>query len=112
MHTSFFLTGENRVFARFGQHGAQFVRNVPNTNFSLAPGGVGWGAWEAKARWSNLDLTNLNAGQYNDFTIGVNWYWSDRVRMMFDWIHPITSQTAVFGATNSDILASRFDFNW
>ena len=112
VHTSFFLTGENRVFARFGQHGAQFVRNVPNTNFSLAPGGVGWGAWEAKARWSNLDLTNLNAGQYNDFTIGVNWYWSDRVRMMFDWIHPITSQTAVFGATNSDILASRFDFNW
>ncbi len=112
VHTSFFLTGENRVFERFGQHGAQFVRNVPKTNFSLAPGGVGWGAWEAKARWSNLDLTNLNAGQYNDFTIGVNWYWSDRVRMMFDWIHPITSQTAVFGATNSDILASRFDFNW
>ena len=112
VHTSFFLTGENRVFERFGQHGAQFFRNVPYTNFSLTPGGVGWGAWEAKARWSNLDLNNLNAGQYNDFTFGVNWYWSDRVRMMFDWIHPITSQAAVFGATNSDILASRFDFNW
>ena len=112
VHTSFFLTGENRVFERFGQHGAQFARNVPFNNFSLTPGGVGWGAWEAKSRWSHLDLNNLNAGQYNDFTFGVNWYWNDRVRMMLDWIHPITSQQAVFGATSSDILASRFDFNW
>lgn len=112
LHTSFFLTGENRVFERFGQHGAQFVRNVPITNFSLAPGGVGWGAWEAKARWSHLDLNNLNAGQYNDFTFGCNWYWSDRTRMMFDWIHPITSSQSVFGSTHSDILASRIDFNW
>ena len=112
VHTSFFLTGENRVFDRFGQHGAQFARNVPFNNFSLTPGGVGWGAWEAKSRWSHLDLNNLNAGQYNDFTFGVNWYWNDRVRMMLEWIHPITSQQAVFGATNSDILASRFDFNW
>ena len=112
VHSSFFLTGENRMFERFGQHGAQFTRNVPYTNFFMTPSGNGWGAWEAKARWSHLDLNNLNAGQYNDFTLGCNWYWSDRVRMMFDWIHPITSQQAVFGATNSDILASRFDFNW
>jgi len=112
LHASFFLTGENRVFERFGQHGAQFVRNVPFNNFSLTPGGVGWGAWEAKSRWSNLDLNNLNEGQYNDFTFGFNWYWNDRVRMMLDWIHPITSQQTVFGATHSDILASRFDFNW
>jgi phosphate-selective porin OprO and OprP len=112
IHTSYFLTGEHRVFERFGQHGAQFVRSVPHTNFFLTKRGAGWGAWEAKARWSHLDLNNLNAGQYNDFTFGMNWYWSDRVRMMFDWIHPITSADAVFGATNSDILASRFDFNW
>jgi len=112
IHTSYFLTGENRVFERFGQHGAQFARNTPYTNFFLTPGGAGWGGWEAKARWSHLDLNNLNAGQYNDFTLGFNWYWSDRVRMMFDWIHPITSEQAVFGATSSNILASRFDFNW
>lgn len=112
LHTSYFLTGENRSFERFGQHGAQFSRNVPKTNFSLTRKGCGWGAWEAKARWSHLDLNDVNAGQYNDFTFGLNWYWSDRTRMMFDWIHPITSQRTVFGATNSDILASRFDFNW
>jgi phosphate-selective porin OprO/OprP len=112
LHTSYFLTGENRIFERFGQHGAQFGRNVPNQKFSLKPGSSGMGAWELKSRWSHLDLNSLNAGQYNDFTFGLNWYWTDRVRMMFDWIHPITSQQAIFGAIHSDILASRFDFNW
>lgn len=42
----------------------------------------------------------------------MNWYWSDRVRMLFDWIHPITSSETTFGDTKSDILAIRFDFNW
>jgi len=111
-HVSWFLTGENRVFERFGQHGAQFARNKPFTNFFATPGGVGWGGWEAKARWSYLDLSDVNRGQYNDLTVGFNWYWSDRTRIMFDWIHPITSSETVFGATESDLLAMRFDVNW
>lgn len=112
VHGSYFLTGESRIFERFGQHGAQFGRNVPMSNFFATPGGVSWGAWEAKSRWSYLDLDDFNRGQYNDFTAGMNWYWSDRTRVMFDWIHPLTSSEAVFGETESDILAVRFDFNW
>jgi phosphate-selective porin OprO and OprP len=112
VHVSYFLTGENRTFEPFGQHGAQFGRNVPFTNFFVVPGGAGWGAWEAKARWSYLDLNQVDAGQYNDLTVGFNWYWNDRTRVMFDWIHPVTSADAQFGATQSDILALRFDFNW
>ncbi|MBX3435226.1 MAG: hypothetical protein KF847_18055 [Pirellulales bacterium] len=111
-HLSWFLTGENRVFERFGQHGAQFGRNKPFTNFFATPGGVGWGAWEAKARWSYLDLTDLASGQYNDLTVGFNWYWSDRTRIMFDWIHPLTTSDTPFGATESDLIAMRFDVNW
>jgi phosphate-selective porin OprO/OprP len=111
-HLSYFLTGENRIFERFGQHGAQFGRNKPFTNFFAVPGGVGWGAWEAKARWSLLDLSAADTGQYNDLTVGFNWYWSDRTRIMFDWIHPVTSSETVFGATESDLLAMRFDVNW
>jgi phosphate-selective porin OprO/OprP len=111
-HVSYFLTGENRQYERFGQHGAQFTRNVPKTNFFLTPEGCGWGAWEAKARWSHLDLSDVNAGQYNDLTVGMNWYWSDRTRVMFDWIHPFTSAQTTFGTTQSDLLAMRFDFNW
>ena len=101
-----------RFAEKFGQHGAQFSRNVPRTNFFLTSNGCGWGAWEAKARWSYLDLSNVSAGQYNDFTIGMNWYWSDRTRVMFDWIHPFTSADSSLGAVQADILATRFDFNW
>lgn len=112
LHGSYFLTGENRIFERFGQHGAQFGRNQPFTNFFITPGGIGSGAWELKGRWSYLDLNDVNRGQYNDFTFGVNWYWSDRTRVMFDWIHPITSTDTPFGAVEADLLAIRFDFNW
>lgn len=112
IHLSYFLTGENRIFERFGQHGAQFGRNVPFSNVFMVPGFRSWGAFEAKARWSRLDLSNVAAGQYNDMTVGLNWYWSDRTRVMFDWIHPFTTAQTTFGAVQADILAMRFDFNW
>ncbi len=38
-HLSWFLTGESRVYERFGQHGAQFGRNKPFSNFFATPGG-------------------------------------------------------------------------
>jgi phosphate-selective porin OprO/OprP len=112
VHMSWFVTGENRMYERFGQHGPQFGRNVPFVNFAFSRNKRGPGALELKARWSHLDFNQLQAGQYNDLTVGFNWYWSDRTRVMFDWIRPITSETAIFGATSSDLLATRFDFNW
>jgi phosphate-selective porin OprO and OprP len=111
-HLSYFLTGENRVYERFGQHGAQFGRNKPFENLSITKTRRSWGAWETKVRWSYLDLTDVSAGQYNDLSAGLNWYWSDRTRVMFDWIHPLTTADTVFGATESDLLAIRFDVNW
>ncbi|MCO6456380.1 MAG: hypothetical protein J5I93_13860 [Pirellulaceae bacterium] len=112
VHLSYFVTGENRIYERFGQHGAQFGRNVPFMNFLLFPGGAGWGAWEFKTRWSNLNLNNLDAGDYSDLTVGFNWYWSDRTRVMCDWIHPVTTAGARFGAAHADNIGMRFDFNW
>lgn len=112
VHASYFLTGESRQFERFGQHGAQFGRNRPDSPFKLTGTQQGPGAWELKTRWSNLDLGNLGGGEYNDFTLGMNWYWSDRTRWMMDWIHPVTSAGSLLGETQSDLLALRFDFNW
>jgi phosphate-selective porin OprO and OprP len=112
VYASYFLTGENRIYERYGQHGAQFGRNVPFSNFFLVPGGYGPGGWELKTRLSYLGLKDVGAGQYNDLTVGLNWYWSDRIRVMFDWIHPVTSEDTPFGRTQSDILGMRFDFNW
>ena len=111
-HVSYFLTGENRIYERFGQHGAQFGRSAPYNNAFAIPGSISLGAWEAKSRWSYLDLSSAKAGQYNDLTTGFNWYLSDRVRIMFDWIHPFTSSGTTFGSTQSDLIATRFDFSW
>jgi phosphate-selective porin OprO/OprP len=111
-HLSYFLTGENRIYERFGQHGAQFGRNVPTSNFFVVPGAMSPGAWEVKTRYSHLNLNEFTKGEYNDLTTGFNWYWSDRTRIMFDWIHPVTTGSTVFGETESDLLAMRFDFNW
>jgi phosphate-selective porin OprO and OprP len=111
-HISYFLTGESRKYEKFGQHGAQFGRNTPFSNAFITPAGASWGAWELKARWSHLDLNQLNAGQYNDVSAGFNWYWNDRTRIMFDWIHPMTNKDAAFGAVDGDIIGTRFDFNW
>ncbi len=111
-HVSCFLTGEHRNFEPFGQHGAQFALNTPNRDFKLTRGVRQWGAWEAKARWSYLNLEQVAGGQYNDLSVGLNWYWSDRVRWMFDWIHPMTTAESLFGSTRSDLLGLRFDINW
>ncbi len=112
VYASYFLTGENRIYERFGQHGAQFGRNVPYSNFFVVPGGCGPGAWELKGRWSYLNLGEAGAGTYNDMTLGFNWYWSDRTRVMFDWIRPVTTPETVYGATESDIIGMRLDFNF
>lgn len=76
VHGSYFLTGEYRMFERFGQHGPQFSRNKPDHNLAWHDenGCPSWGAVELKTRYSNLNLNDLNAGEYNDFTLGVNWY--------------------------------------
>jgi phosphate-selective porin OprO/OprP len=111
-HLSYFLTGENRIYQRFGQHGAQFGRNVPTSNFFVVPGAISPGAWEVKTRYSNLNLDHFSKGQYNDITTGFNWYLNDRTRVMFDWIHPVTTAQTTFGSTQSDLLAMRFDVNW
>lgn len=113
VYLSYFLTGENRIYERYGQHGAQFARNVPYSNFFAIPGCISPGAWELKCRTSYLGLDQLDAGHYNDFTLGFNWYWSDRVRVMFDWIHPWTSDGSTpFGSSRSDVVGVRFDVNF
>jgi phosphate-selective porin OprO and OprP len=111
-HLSYFITGEHRRFSPFGQHGAQFSRSRPSSNFAWRGPQRGWGAWELKARWSYLELGELDAGKYNDMTLGLNWYWTDRARLMFDWIRPFTDSSARFGATQSDLIGMRLDFNW
>jgi len=112
VYGSYFLTGESRNYKR---KSAIFGRVKPHTNFwvvrtSHGPA-AGWGAWELAARWSYLDLSDCGAGQLNDVTSGVNWYWNPHTRIMLNWIHPFGSDEAA-GAGDADILAMRMQVDF
>ena len=84
---SYVLTGEHRAYRpRVGAFGT--VR--PDRPFLFAAGG--WGAWEATARYSylNLDSAGINGGVLHDYTTGLNWYLNDNARVMFNYVvaHP------------------------
>ena len=114
VYCSYFLTGENRIYERFGQHGAQFGRNVPYSNFFWVPGCCGPGAWEVKARWSNLTLNEARRGRIQRPHA--------RLQLVLERPHPHhvrldppgdqRRHRQPFGATDSDIIGMRFDFNF
>jgi phosphate-selective porin OprO/OprP len=119
VYGSYFLTGENRVYNRCT---GTFGRVIPNTNFWLVKTCdgpcAGWGAWEVAARWSYVELFdgvagNALAGQMNDVTLGVNWYWNPNMRMMFNYIHAFSDVPFLPDETNDgDILAMRLQVDF
>ncbi|MGQ9770401.1 MAG: porin [Thermogutta sp.] len=100
IQTSYFLTGENRVYDR---HKGIFDRVKPFENFfrvRTSDGEIetGWGAWEIAYRYSWLDLddANIRGGTTADHTFGINWYWNPYIRLMFNYVH------AQVGLPNND----------
>jgi phosphate-selective porin OprO/OprP len=115
---SWFLTGENRNYKRTS---GAFDRVSPLENFWAVPGaGIGSGAWEARARWSYLDLSgtsNALSGMQNDVTLGLTWYWNPNLKWMLDYIHTWNKYTNPNSANfnrhpENDILmvSGRVDF--
>lgn len=107
----YWLTGENRNYNRkLGINGAV----TPYSNFFRVrtENGVetSWGAWEATARVSTLDLNDgtVHGGQVTDLTLGMNFYYAVRSRVMFNYIHSYLDRNNV--SSNADIVAMRFQF--
>jgi len=88
---SWFITGESRPYNK-----GAFGRIKP-----LHPVGKdGFGAWELAVRFSELDLTDFDiaagftppgyggdsAGKLEDTTIGLNWYATNNVRFMLNYV--------------------------
>ena len=76
------LTGERRDYDR--------VAGVPGKvrpNSPLSRKQHGWGAWELALRYSYLDLQDgsVNGGRMNVLMTGLNWYWSEHIRWMFNY---------------------------
>lgn len=92
---SYFLTGESR---NYQPHRGGFSRVAPAAN--LSEGGPG--AWELAVRYSTLDLSDgsVQAGQEDNWTIGLNWHANSHLRFMFNYIFVNTDNAARGNAGN------------
>ena len=118
----YFLTGEHREYdSANGTLGAVKV----NRPWLRGPGDCnrrqGWGAWELTARFTYLDFFDADtppgpSGQeigirLPQSTFGVNWYLSDRVRLMFNYSYAVPEEMNS-GTSSANILASRLGVFW
>ncbi|MEX0675666.1 MAG: porin [Pirellulales bacterium] len=81
----------------------------------------GWGAWELTARFSYLDYFDADlspgpAGQnigirLPQATFGVNWYWADRMRLMFNYSYEAPDESNL-GTTDASVFGTRLNVFW
>lgn len=103
VQTGYFLTGEHRAFK---PSGGVFNRIKPNANW----GKDGGGAWEIKARYSTLDLTDgaIAGGEQDNFSVGVNWYVNPVIRLLVDYVS--ADVDGVDGDANFILVRWQVDF--
>ena len=81
VQAGYFLTGETRPYKTSS---GTFDRVKP-----LKPYGQGgYGAWEVAGRLSYLDLDDdrIDGGKLWDYTLGLNWYVNNNVRLMWNYV--------------------------
>lgn len=111
VESSYFWTGEHRNYLR--QQGI-FGAVTPNSSFvrTETPEGSqnGTGAWESTLRFSVVDLNDkgITGGEMFNVTAGLNWHYTVRSRVMFNYIHSILDRGGV--RSYADILAVRFQY--
>ncbi|MCE5252488.1 hypothetical protein LLG96_19985 [bacterium] len=100
---SFFLTHNSRAYKQ--ANGAFGGAVMTENNYY---GNGGYGAWELAVRYSKIDLTDgeINGGEANDITFGVNWYLNSNARVMLNYIR---SDLEDIGKANAFIM--RFQIN-
>ncbi|MCL2745313.1 MAG: porin [Planctomycetaceae bacterium] len=110
-----FLTGD---FRRFNadqavwsgvtlKHNLEFVKE---RDWNLAKY---LGAWELAGKWSYIDFNDCSkagisgvlADRVHDFTLGLNWYWAERTRVMFNYTR-ILPADKVGGHSGIDLFAT------
>jgi len=103
VQASYFLTGEHRNYKT--SEGA-FSRIKPNKNYSAESGP---GAWEIKARYSGLDLSDrdIAGGELDNITAGLNWYLNPNTKIMWDYVHADKDD---IGQADMLIMRLQFDF--
>lgn len=110
---SYVLTGESRKYsAGSGSYGGI----KPKNPVEFSTGGLG--AWEIAARYTFVDLNDnsfggVRGGKLTNTTVGLNWYATQNVRFMFNWIHGKVEKANVANAdigAHYDVFAMRTQF--
>jgi phosphate-selective porin OprO/OprP len=103
VQASYFLTGEHRSYKT--SEGA-FSRVKPKKNYSAAGGP---GAWEVKARYSRLDLSDqdITGGELDNISAGLNWYLNPNTKIMWDYVHADKDNIG-----EADMLMMRLQFDF
>lgn len=84
---SYVLTGEARKYdASCGCYGTINPRDPVWAGIN--GNGGGYGAWEIAARYTHVNLNDMDVlgGVQDSATVGVNWYVNSNMRFMFNWI--------------------------
>lgn len=118
----YFLTGEHRRYdSSNGTLGAVRVKRPWLRGAATEDRPCGWGAWELAARFAYLDFMDADTppssnGQPQGLrlpqaTYGVNWYLSDRVRLMLNYTYAWPDDINT-GESTSSTIATRFAVFW
>ena len=81
----------------------------------------GFGGLEFVIQWNYADLTDwrdldgrliagmpVTAGQENDLTLGLNWFWSPNIRWIFEYVHSRRDLCGTSSVAVADMLAASF----
>jgi phosphate-selective porin OprO/OprP len=95
VEAAYTLTGESRKYIPTA---GAYSAISPKHPFDIK-NGDGWGAWEIAGRYSIVDLNDgftpglatgadaVAGGKQTVYTVGVNWYLNNNIRMMFNYLH-------------------------
>lgn len=126
LQASWILTGENKVYLPFAVNNNMASYANPRLDAPFAFDGVHWGAWEIAARYSDLDLNwrpgvlgvpcgggCIRGGEQKIWTLGLNWYLTNNVRMMFDYMRVDVNRLDFGGRQTGqafNVLGTRLQF--
>lgn len=104
---SWLITGESREYKD-----GTFARPKPAKPFSFKNGG--WGAWEVAARYSTLDLNDgtVLGGKENNYSLGLNWYPNNYLRLMTDYVRFDVKKGAPAVQDQGDAFITRVAVIW
>lgn len=99
----YFLTGESRGYKK-----GAFDRNKPAN--PITKGGMG--AWELRGRYDVIDLSDVSgAGEQKSYTAGVNWYATDYLKFMAEFVHAEIND-GPSGDGDVDAIQFRTQIDW